>query len=96
MSDLKVLHINRWIDRWSDDLDAIRVDRGTDWCNPFVMRCEQDRTRVCDLFAAYAKWRLTVEPGWLQPLRGKHLACWCAPNRCHAETLIKLANETPS
>lgn len=28
------------------------------------------------------------------PLRGKNLACWCAPEEaiCHAETLLELAN----
>jgi hypothetical protein len=25
-------------------------------------------------------------------LRGKDLACWCAPKRCHAEVLRELAN----
>ena len=72
----------------------LRVDRGTDWGNPFVMhqRTQEERGRVCDLYEQYAIWRLTVEPDWLTPLRGQHLACWCAPLRCHAETLLRLAN----
>jgi hypothetical protein len=28
----------------------------------------------------------------LHELRGKNLVCWCAPERCHAEVLIELAN----
>lgn len=29
----------------------------------------------------------------LESLRGKNLACWCAPNdKCHADVLIELAN----
>lgn len=73
---------------------AIRVDRGTDWGNPFIIRghSEAERHRVCDLYELYAEWRLTVEPGWLDPLRGHDLACWCAPKRCHADTLLRLAN----
>jgi hypothetical protein len=26
-------------------------------------------------------------------LRGKDLVCWCAPRRCHADILLKVANE---
>lgn len=69
------------------------VDRGTDWGNPFVMCNEADRDRVCNLYEQYAIWRLTVDPNWLVPLRGFNLACWCAPKRCHAETLLRLAND---
>jgi len=29
----------------------------------------------------------------LHELRGQNLVCWCAPERCHAEVLIELANE---
>jgi len=68
------------------------VTRGTHWGNPFVMLEEKDRERVCDDFEAYAHWRLTYEPHWLDALKGKHLVCVCAPKRCHADTLLRLAN----
>lgn len=72
---------------------GIRVDRSTRWGNPFVLGQDGNRDRVCDLYMAYAIWRLTVQPDWLEPLRGKNLYCHCAPQRCHAETLVNLANE---
>ena len=34
-------------------------------------------------------------PDWLEPLRGKDLVCWCAPEACHADVLLKLANAEP-
>ena len=76
------------------------VMRGTEWGNPFILTQECDRDKVCDLFEAYAAWRLTIQPTWLDALRGKHLLCHCAPKRCHADTLLRLANrdvvaETP-
>jgi len=74
--------------------DAVRVDRGTRWGNPFILGTDGDRNRVCDLFRAYAAWRLTIQPDWLAPLKDRDLACWCAPERCHAETLMELANQT--
>ena len=71
---------------------VVRVDRATQWGNPFLLDDEHDRDSVCDLFRKYAEWRLTIEPNWLEPLRSKDLACWCKPLRCHGETLVRLAN----
>jgi len=75
---------------------AVRVDRQGPWGNPFVLGQDGNRDQVCDLFRVYAEWRLTIQPDWLLPLKGKDLACWCAPQRCHADTLLKLANKEPS
>ena len=72
--------------------EVVLVDRRTQWGNPFPMDDEEERDFVCDAFEDYAKKRLAREPDWLVPLRGKCLACWCTPKRCHAETLARLAN----
>ena len=69
------------------------VDRGTIWGNPFVLGVDGDRDKVCDLFIQYAEWRLSIQPNWLDEIRGRPLACHCSPKRCHAETLYKMANE---
>jgi len=71
---------------------ALYVGRPSVWGNPFATKEESDRDSVCDAFEAYAQKRNTDEPLWLAPLKGKHLECWCAPKRCHAETLLRLAN----
>ena len=45
-----------------------------------------------DLFALYAAERLRVEPTWLDPLKGRSLACWCPLDRpCHADVLLEIA-----
>lgn len=34
-----------------------------------------------------------IDPAWLEPLRGKDLACWCKTSEmCHADILLKYAN----
>lgn len=76
----------------SRPVDSVRVDRATNWGNPFIMADESQRDEVCNKFELYAFWRLNMEPHWLDALKGKDLACWCAPKRCHAETLLRLAN----
>lgn len=71
------------------------IMRGSDWGNPFVLYdgLIGDRDYVCNMFEKYAKWRLTIEPDWLKPLRGKILICCCKPKRCHGDTLLRLANK---
>lgn len=50
--------------------------------------------RCLDLFAAYLRGRLADNPDFLEPLRGKNLGCWCKPSElCHADVLLRLANE---
>ncbi len=76
-------------------LHAIRVDRKTIWGNPYkaTNNTNAERDRVCNLFEEYAIKRHQEDPTWLAPLKGHNLACWCAPKRCHADTLLRLANE---
>ena len=89
----RIYNMRKWAhEREPIPADAVRVDRRTPWGNPFIMRRERDRDAVCEQFATYARERVAREPRWLAPLRGKDLACWCWPKRCHAETLLELAN----
>ena len=76
--------------------NVVRVDRQSRWGNHFVMRNDSDeeRNRVCDAFEEAVKsWAPEVIAAMKRELRGKDLACWCAPKRCHAETLLRIANE---
>jgi hypothetical protein len=52
---------------------------------------------VAGQFEMLMKVRQRDEPdrleAWLTPLKGKDLACWCAPgDACHADVLLELAN----
>lgn len=68
--------------------DAVYVGRGSPWGNPFVMLNADQRDAVCD------KFELEILPKLdLAPLRGKDLVCFCAPRRCHADSLVKAANK---
>lgn len=73
--------------------NTVRVDRITPYGNPFKVGVDGNRDTVCNMFEDYARQRLQTEPHWLDPLKGKNLACWCYPKRCHAETLMRLANK---
>jgi len=73
-----------------------KVDRSTELGNKFYMSDESKRDEVCD---KYEKWfvenkmwnseyflllkKELVNKGNIQ------LGCWCAPKRCHGETIKK-------
>jgi len=78
---------------------AVYVGRPTRYGNPYHLVREADREEVISKFRTYATNRLKTEPQWLDPLRGKDLACWCALQdedgervTCHADVLLELAN----
>lgn len=90
----KVLNIKRIKGSWPEN--TVRVDRRSRWGNPFVMRngSEAERKRVCDAFEEMAtNWPPETIAALKKDLKGKNLACWCAPKRCHADTLLRIANE---
>ena len=67
---------------------AVRIDRGTEYGNPFIMGEDGTRDEVCD---AYANHYLPHKPSIkskLRLLRGKVLICHCYPLRCHGNDLI--------
>jgi hypothetical protein len=70
--------------------DRVYVGRPSKWGNPFMIGRDGTHDQVI------AKYRDSIvrQPalmGALDELRGKHLVCWCAPERCHADVLIELA-----
>ena len=78
----------------------VRVDRTSPLGNPFVMNNESERDQVCDRYEEYFNEQIKDKnSAFVQELRRlykilkKHnklqLYCWCAPKRCHAETIKK-------
>lgn len=70
----------------------VYIGRPSKWGNPFVIG--RDGTRD-DVVIKYEEWLRTnidlLDSLW--ELRGKILGCWCSPERCHGEVLLKLANK---
>lgn len=63
----------------------------TKWANPFIIGRDGDRAAV---IAKHTAW-LCEQPALiaaLPELRGRDLWCWCAPEACHGDVLLRLAN----
>lgn len=79
---------------WAMDADLFqRIDRRSEWGNPFEIPDDGDRSTV---IANYAEHYLPHKPSLLtriHELRGKALGCWCAPEPCHGDILKERAEE---
>ena len=72
---------------------AVYIGRGSTWGNPFRLGPDGDRAAV---IALHARW-LADQADLLRALdelRGKDLVCFCAPQVCHGDLLLRLANAT--
>ena len=66
---------------------ATYIGRGSPWGNPFVMGPDGNRNDVIRKFEVYAREKLAEDPGWLAPLRGRDIVCFCAPLPCHGHVI---------
>jgi len=72
---------------------AVRIDRSSKYGNPFVMDQDGDRDFVCDCFENhYLPHKPSIKRD-IPRLKGKVLICHCYPNKCHGDTLARMANE---
>jgi hypothetical protein len=71
----------------------VRIDRRTDWGNPYLPGRDGDRTDVMQKYRAYLMERPDLLAR-LGELDGKALACWCAPLPCHGDVLAEAAKQT--
>lgn len=73
---------------------AVRVDRATKWGNhEFIIGRDGDRVEVINKFLNMVL--LPPNSVHIKELRGQDLACWCAPEPCHADVLLRIANADP-
>jgi hypothetical protein len=96
---IRIINLRKY--KLKPDEVMIRVDRMTPIGNPYFMHDESERDLVCD------KYDLWLQEMYKQPmiyaiLDNIHqqsiktdvaLACWCAPKRCHAESIIKMISK---
>ena len=94
--DIRIVNLQNYVPVEGEML--IKVDRTSPVGNPFRMHDESQRDRVCEwyeehfqrsmknnaLFQHYINY--IVEKNQITNIA---LGCWCAPKRCHAETILK-------
>ena len=63
---------------------------GSKWKNPFPVK-KYGLDKCLELYENHV--RTTSLYNELEELDGLELGCWCKPNRCHGDILIKLLKE---
>lgn len=79
------------VNRKTTQVYDVYVGRPSKWGNPFKIDAHCSRQEAIQ---RYADW-LQTQPDLLAALpelKGKVLACWCAPLPCHGDFLAMLAD----
>lgn len=73
--------------------DAVYIGRGGKWGNQFLIGPDGDRTEV---IRKYEEWFMEdierVKAAKLE-LKDRNLVCYCSPDKCHGDFLLRIANE---
>jgi hypothetical protein len=70
---------------------TVYIGRPSVFGNPYVIGTDGTRQQVIDLFETYARENLTHEIKQLK--EDDVLGCWCKPQPCHGDIIIKLWRE---
>jgi hypothetical protein len=78
-----------------NSLPAVNCARPGPWGNPQPVTETVTAKEACEIHAEYVHDMLKTGRDWLEPLRGKNLACWCKldTKHCHVNLLLKEANK---
>lgn len=66
--------------------------KASPFANPFKLGKDGDRPEIMDKYREYILTRPDLLAR-LPELRGRRLACWCAPEACHGDILVELIEQ---
>ena len=61
------------------------------WHNPFRVGKKHSLDESLKLYEAHVRGSGLIDE--IEELRGKILGCWCKPNGCHGDVLLRILNE---
>ena len=71
---------------------AVYVGRPTKWGNPYEVGKDGDLDHVLMRYEQYLVKHPELVEAAKRELKGRNLVCWCSPKKCHATTLLRIAN----
>ncbi len=73
---------------------TVFIGRPSKWGNPFVIGRDGTREQVIEKYVKYILLNPSLYFAAKRELRGKDLVCFCAPEACHGDVLLEIANES--
>lgn len=65
--------------------------------NPFIIGKDGTRDEVCDKYEEWFKKEINTNSQFLKAVlgcKGKVVGCYCAPERCHLQTIQRWLNDS--
>ncbi len=84
-NNMKVVHCKK-------EKFNVYIGRPEKWGNPFTIGKDGTREEVIKKYEVWIRNNPELLKD-LHELKGKVLACWCSPQACHGDILIKLVKE---
>jgi hypothetical protein len=82
---------------WRMPKNTVYVGRPSRWGNPFRIGVDGTREEVITKYKKWLEEKLKKDPTFLDPLKGKDLACWCPLSLpCHADVILELLSKDHS
>ena len=72
--------------------NAIYVGRPSKWGNPYKITKYKNRETVIHQYYDWLLDQTSTGKLDVEELRGRDLVCWCTPEKCHADILLRIAN----
>jgi hypothetical protein len=72
--------------------NSVYVGRPSDFGNPFSLK-DNSRSEAISRFENLVHNNKDFYDLIMLELRHKNLLCWCSPEPCHADVLLRVANE---
>jgi hypothetical protein len=66
------------------------------FCNSYKINTNNNRNKVISMYETYIRDKIKNDiicKNELLNLKGKTLGCWCKPESCHGDVLLKIINE---
>jgi hypothetical protein len=74
------------------DKDDIYIGRPSKWGNPYHIGKDGSREDVVVKYEQYIRNNPSLMLAAQLELVGKNLVCFCSPQKCHGDVLLKIAN----